>query len=213
MVAQMLFASLMAWGMLSLVRYIQCWARSRPLALSMRTVSAVSNGRGWVGTALRRRTESHNALLRVTGHDVHMPGGTGIAAGFHKSAAQSLRHGSLWDEIVDRLKEQASSLFGGRQQRLRIACAISIEPAAILLDGPTAALDPIAIKQIEDLIAGRRDDHRIAIATSLMKQVRRISQQPAFFDLGRRVEFGEKQSVFPWSPPRKTRSYTMEEVA
>ena len=87
----------------------------------------------------------------------------------------------LWDEVKDRLKENAYGLSGGQQQRLCIARALAIEPNVILMDEPTSALDPISTAKIEELIQTLKNEYSIIIVTHNMQQAARISDRTAFF--------------------------------
>ncbi len=96
---------------------------------------------------------------------------------------RSLKHAALWDEVKDRLKENALGLSGGQQQRLCIARAIAVEPDVILMDEPASALDPISTTRIEDLIHELKRDYTIAIVTHNMQQAARVADMTAFFSV------------------------------
>ncbi len=70
---------------------------------------------------------------------------------------RALTRAALWDEVKDRLKENAYQLSGGQQQRLCIARCLAVEPDVILMDEPCSALDPIATAKIEDLMLELKD--------------------------------------------------------
>jgi phosphate transport system ATP-binding protein len=89
----------------------------------------------------------------------------------------------LWDEVKDRLKDNASELSGGQQQRLCIARTIAIEPEVILMDEPCSALDPVSTRQIEELMQQLKQKHTIVIVTHNMQQAGRVSDMTAFFNL------------------------------
>jgi phosphate transport system ATP-binding protein len=108
----------------------------------------------------------------------------------------SLKKAGLWDEVKDRLKDNALGLSGGQQQRLCIARCIAMEPEVILMDEPTSALDPIATQVIEDLIMELKEEFTIVIVTHNMQQAARISDYTAFFLLGDLVEVNETQEFF-----------------
>ncbi|MBW4467158.1 MAG: phosphate ABC transporter ATP-binding protein [Pegethrix bostrychoides GSE-TBD4-15B] len=129
---------------------------------------------------------------------------------------QSLRDAALWDEVKDKLKQNALSLSGGQQQRLCIARALAIEPDILLMDEPCSALDPISTARIEDLIKQLRTQYTIIIVTHNMQQASRISQMTAFFNsssgeagagAGYLVEYGTTEQIF--TDPRQdlTRDY------
>lgn len=98
-----------------------------------------------------------------------------------EAAERSLRLAALWDEVKDRLHEQATGLSGGQQQRLCIARAVALQPRVLLMDEPCAALDPIATARIEDLIAQLRGQFTFVIVTHNMEQAKRIADKTAFF--------------------------------
>ncbi len=94
-----------------------------------------------------------------------------------------LRHAALWDEVKDRLKENALGLSGGQQQRLCIARALAVEPDVILMDEPASALDPISTTRIEDLVHELKNEYTIAIVTHNMQQAARVADMTAFFSV------------------------------
>ena len=116
----------------------------------------------------------------------------------------SLRAAALWDEVKDRLRENALGMSGGQQQRLCIARALAVEPEVLLMDEPTSALDPISTARIEDLALELKKSYTIIMVTHNMQQAARISDRTAFFLLGELVEFGETERVF--SVPRDPRT-------
>jgi phosphate transport system ATP-binding protein len=108
-----------------------------------------------------------------------------------------LRDAALWDEVHDRLDDNALGLSGGQQQRLCIARCLSVDPEIILMDEPASALDPIATAKIEDLIADLAEEYTVVIVTHNMQQAARISDQTAvFLTGGELVEYGETAQVF-----------------
>lgn len=119
----------------------------------------------------------------------------------------SLKKASLYDEVKDRLKDNALGLSGGQQQRLCIARAIAIQPEVILMDEPTSALDPIATSKIEELIDELKQDYTIIIVTHNMQQAARISDYTAFFLLGEVIEMGETSELFANPQNEKTEDY------
>jgi len=117
---------------------------------------------------------------------------------------KSLRRAGLWDEVKDRLTDSGTALSGGQQQRLCIARAIAVDPEVILMDEPCSALDPIATAKIEELIDELRGRYAIVIVTHSMQQAARVSQQTAFFHLGKVVEYGQTSDIF--TNPREVRT-------
>ena len=125
----------------------------------------------------------------------------------HELVEQSLIRAGLWDEVKDRLQQQASGLSGGQQQRLCIARAIAINPEIILMDEPCSALDPIATAHIENLITDLKKKFTIVIVTHSMQQAARISQETAFFHLGTLVEYSKTAQMFTNPKQKKTEEY------
>jgi len=119
----------------------------------------------------------------------------------------SLKKAALWNEVQDRLKENAYKLSGGQQQRLCIARAIAMEPEVILMDEPTSALDPIATAKIEELINDLKKEYTIIIVTHSMQQAARISDDTAFFLLGEVIEFNPTKQLFHVPQDKRTEDY------
>ncbi len=120
---------------------------------------------------------------------------------------RSLRGAALWDEVKDRLHENALSLSGGQQQRLCIARAISAEPEVLLMDEPCSALDPIATGKIEDLIFELKGSYTILIVTHNMQQAARTSDYTALMYLGRILEYGPTSAIFERPLLKETEDY------
>lgn len=120
---------------------------------------------------------------------------------------KSLRGAAIWDEVKDRLKENAYGLSGGQQQRLCIARCLAIEPDVILMDEPTSALDPISTLKIEELVQELKKNYSIIIVTHNMQQAARISDKTAFFLNGEVVEFGDTDKIFSNPADKRTEDY------
>ena len=128
-----------------------------------------------------------------------------------------LRHAALWEEVKDRLKENALGLSGGQQQRLCIARALAVEPDVILMDEPASALDPISTTRIEDLIHELKRDYTIAIVTHNMQQAARVADMTAFFSVevhedgkarhGVLIEYDLTTRIFTNPSDRRTEDY------
>jgi phosphate transport system ATP-binding protein len=120
---------------------------------------------------------------------------------------KSLRGAAIWDDIKDRLHENAYGLSGGQQQRLCIARCLAIEPDVILMDEPTSALDPISTLKIEELIQDLKKNYSIIIVTHNMQQAARISDKTAFFLNGEVVEYGPTDNIFSNPRDKRTEDY------
>jgi len=127
-----------------------------------------------------------------------------------------LRKAALWDEVKDKLDQDAFALSGGQQQRLCIARAIAVEPEVILMDEPCSALDPISTLAIEDLMNELVEQYTIVIVTHNMQQAARVSHKTGFFtvaglDSGQRygvlVEHGETEQIFTAPRDSRTQDY------
>ncbi|GEK88866.1 phosphate ABC transporter ATP-binding protein PstB [Alkalibacterium putridalgicola] len=117
---------------------------------------------------------------------------------------KSLKGAALWEEVKDRLNENAFGLSGGQQQRLCIARALAVEPEVILMDEPTSALDPLSTAKVEDLIHELKKNYSIIIVTHNMQQAARISDKTAFFLDGEIIEFDATEKMY--SNPRDKRT-------
>jgi phosphate transport system ATP-binding protein len=130
---------------------------------------------------------------------------------------RTLRHAALWDEVKDRLSENALGLSGGQQQRLCIARALAVEPDVILMDEPASALDPISTSRIEDLIHELKREYTIVIVTHNMQQAARVADMTAFFSVevredgtgrhGTLVEYDQTTKIFTNPSDRRTEDY------
>ncbi len=120
---------------------------------------------------------------------------------------RSLRGAALWDEVKDRLHENALGLSGGQQQRLCIARAIAVEPEVLLMDEPCSALDPIATGKIEDLIIELKKNYTIVIVTHNMQQASRVSDYTAFMYLGKLIEYDLTEKIFLTPSNKQTEDY------
>lgn len=119
----------------------------------------------------------------------------------------SLKKAALFDELKDRLKQNASSLSGGQQQRLCIARALAINPKVLLMDEPTSALDPIGVAKIEELIQELKQNHTIIIVTHNMQQAARISDTTSFFLNKEVVESDNTYNIFNNAKDTRTKDY------
>lgn len=122
-------------------------------------------------------------------------------------AEKSLKGAALWNEVKDRLHDNAYGLSGGQQQRLCIARALAVQPDVILMDEPTSALDPIATAKIEELMEDLKNDYSIVIVTHSMQQAARISDRTAFFLMGEMIEYGDTKNLFTNPRDKRTDDY------
>jgi phosphate transport system ATP-binding protein len=120
---------------------------------------------------------------------------------------KALRRAALWDEVKDRLATSAVALSGGQQQRLCIARALATSPTVLLLDEPTASLDPISTQRVEELVYELRDQVTIIIVTHNMQQAARISDRTAFMLSGELIEVGATSAMFTTPRDSRTEAY------
>lgn len=139
------------------------------------------------------------AGLRVNGR----PG----RAELDETVERALHQAGLWDEVKDRLRTSAVALSGGQQQRLCIARTIAPRPEVILLDEPTASLDPLGTQRIEELLFDLKRDFTIVIVTHNMQQAARVSDTTTFFYLGAMVEHGATRQIFTAPVNEQTEAY------
>jgi phosphate transport system ATP-binding protein len=141
----------------------------------------------------------------------------GMKQDLDQRVERTLRHAALWEEVKDRLKENALGLSGGQQQRLCIARALAVEPDVILMDEPASALDPISTSRIEDLIHELKSEYTIVIVTHNMQQAARVADMTAFFSVELRedgsgrhgilVEYDQTTRVFTNPADKRTEDY------
>ncbi len=135
---------------------------------------------------------------------------------------KALRGAALWDEVKDRLDDNAFGMSGGQQQRLCIARCLAVNPDVILMDEPCSALDPISTGKIEDLMLELRKDYSIVIVTHNMQQAARVSDRTAFLIVeldseeqnrfGRLVEYDETEKIFTNPSDKRTEDYVTGKV-
>ena len=118
-----------------------------------------------------------------------------------------LKRTALWEEVAQRLHDNATGLSGGQQQRLCIARAIANEPEVLLMDEPCSALDPVATAKIEELILTLRENYTVIIVTHNMQQAARVADFTAFLYLGELVEYGSSSEMFLKPRKRQTEDY------
>ena len=141
------------------------------------------------------------AGLRVGGHDFSGRGS------IDEIVEKALRRAALWDEVKDRLHSSAVGMSGGQQQRLCIARALATEPKVLLLDEPTASLDPLSTQSVEELVWELRAGIAVVIVTHNMQQAARVSDFTAFFLHGDMVEFSPTAEIFTNPRDPRTEAY------
>jgi phosphate transport system ATP-binding protein len=134
--------------------------------------------------------------------------GGGIRGAELKSRVESaLRDAAIWDEVKDKMEADGRSLSGGQQQRLCIARAIAVKPEVLLLDEPTAALDPISTLRIEETLQALREKYCIVVVTHNLQQAARVSNVTGFMLMGELVEIGPSNQIFTSPKDRRTDDY------
>ncbi len=119
----------------------------------------------------------------------------------------ALKDAALWDEVKDKLHADGRSLSGGQQQRLCVARTIAVQPEVLLLDEPTAALDPISTLKVEETLQVLREKYCIVVVTHNLQQAARVSNVTGFMYLGELVEIGPSSEIFTAPKDRKTDDY------
>jgi phosphate transport system ATP-binding protein len=145
----------------------------------------------------------------------------GMEGSMDRIVERALKRAALWDEVKDRLKDNAYRLSGGQQQRLCIARCLAVEPDVILMDEPCSALDPIATSRIEDLMLELKNDYSIVIVTHNMQQAARVSDMTAVLMpevkegdqmIGHIVEYAETTKIFTNPDSKRTEEYVTGRV-
>jgi phosphate transport system ATP-binding protein len=145
------------------------------------------------------------------------PRALGLKSGLDERVERALTDAALWDEVKDRLKDNALGLSGGQQQRLCIARALAVEPDVILMDEPASALDPVSTSRIEDLVHELKQRYTIVIVTHNMQQAARVADMTAFFSVtvedggarrhGTLVEYDRTSKLFTNPSDKRTEDY------
>ncbi|HJE15793.1 MAG TPA: phosphate ABC transporter ATP-binding protein PstB [Lapidilactobacillus dextrinicus] len=124
-----------------------------------------------------------------------------------EAVERSLQQAAIWDELKDRLHDNALSVSGGQQQRICIARVLATQPKVILMDEPTSALDPISSDKIERTMLKLKEDYTIVIVTRNMQQASRLSDRTAFFLGGKLIEYGKTKDIFMQPEHKETEDY------
>jgi phosphate transport system ATP-binding protein len=160
-----------------------------------------------VGMVFQKSNPFPKSIFENVAYGLRINGLVGSKAELAGRVEESLKAAALWDEVSDRLNESALALSGGQQQRLCIARALAIQPQILLMDEPASALDPIATQRIEELIYQLKETYTIVIVTHNMQQAARVSDETAFFWLGRLIEFGSTDQIFTAPREKLTEDY------
>jgi len=163
--------------------------------------------RAQVGMVFQKANPFPKSIFENVAYGVRLHGLAASRDQMREIVESSLRKAGLWDEVKDRLNASGASLSGGQQQRLVIARAIAVNPEIILMDEPCSALDPIATAKVEELIDELKANYCIVIVTHSMAQAARVSQQTAFFHLGKLIETGPTESIFTNPKNSRTQDY------
>jgi phosphate transport system ATP-binding protein len=150
------------------------------------------------------------------------PRALGMDGDMDATVEKALRAAALWDEVKDRLQDNAYGMSGGQQQRLCIARCIAVNPDVILMDEPCSALDPISTGKIEDLMMELKQDYSIVIVTHNMQQAARVSDMTAFLIVeltadeqnrwGEVVEYDDTEKIFTNPSDQRTEDYVTGKV-
>ena len=138
--------------------------------------------------------------------------GTKSKAELNSIVEKCLSAAGLWNEVSHRLKDPASKLSLGQQQRLCIARALTVEPEVLLCDEPTSALDPISAKHIEEQLLALKNDYTTVLVTHTLRQAKRLADYVVFIYLGQIVEHGPAKQLFDYPKEPKTRAYIKEGI-
>ncbi len=160
-----------------------------------------------VGMVFQKSNPFPKSIFENVAYGLRLNGMAGSRSELHGRVEESLRQAAIWDEVKDRLHESALALSGGQQQRLCIARALAVKPEVLLMDEPASALDPIATQRIEELIYQLKTAYTIVIVTHNMQQAARVSDQTAFFWLGRLIEVGPTDKIFTNPGEKLTEDY------
>ena len=159
-----------------------------------------------VGMVFQKATPFPMSVFDNVAFGLRLAGG--IRGAELKTRVESaLRDAAIWDEVKDKLHADGRSLSGGQQQRLCIARTIAVEPEVLLLDEPTAALDPISTLRVEETLQALREKYCIVVVTHNLQQAARVSNVTGFMYMGELVEIGPSSEIFTSPKNRKTDDY------
>ena len=136
-----------------------------------------------------------------------LPGPKLGRAAIDEVVEKALREAALWEEVKDRLKATATGISGGQQQRLCIARALATSPQVLLLDEPTASLDPLSTQKVEELVYELRRTMTVIIVTHNMQQAARVSDRTAFMLAGELIEVAPTRTIFTTPADPRTEAY------
>ena len=168
--------------------------------------------RRFIGIVFQQPNPFDTSVYNNVAFGLRLNGFKGDTAG---TVEKALKSAALWDEVKDKLRSNALSLSGGQQQRLCIARAIATEPEVLLMDEPCSALDPVATRQIEDLMKQLKTRFTIAIVTHNLAQAKRVADKTGFWYVdtadgartGYLVEFGDSGQIFDSPKQKETQEY------
>jgi phosphate transport system ATP-binding protein len=160
-----------------------------------------------VGMVFQKPNPFPKSIFENVAYGLRVNGLVRSRAELEERVEESLRQAALWDEVKDRLHHSALTLSGGQQQRLCIARALAVQPDVLLMDEPASALDPIATEKIERLILDLKKSYTLIIVTHNLQQAARVSDDTAFFWLGRLVEFNATDALFAAPREKLTEDY------
>jgi phosphate transport system ATP-binding protein len=159
-----------------------------------------------VGMVFQKPTPFPMSVFENVAFGLRLAGGI-RAADLKARVESALRDAAMWDEVKDKLSSDGRSLSGGQQQRLCIARAIAVQPEVLLLDEPTAALDPISTLRVEETMQALREKYCIVVVTHNLQQAARVSNVTGFMFMGELVEIGPSGQIFTAPKNRKTDDY------
>jgi phosphate transport system ATP-binding protein len=166
----------------------------------------VANLRYRVGMVFQKPTPFPMSVFENVAFGLRLAGGM-RGPDIKVRVESALRDAAIWDEVKDKLHADGRSLSGGQQQRLCIARTIAVEPEVLLLDEPTAALDPISTLKVEETLQALREKYCIVVVTHNLQQAARVSNVTGFMYLGELVEIGPSTEIFTAPKSRKTDDY------
>jgi phosphate transport system ATP-binding protein len=159
-----------------------------------------------VGMVFQKPTPFPMSVFENVAFGLRLAGGMN-RADLKARVESALRDAAIWDEVKDKLNADGRSLSGGQQQRLCIARAIAVQPEVLLLDEPTAALDPISTLRVEETLQSLREKYCIVVVTHNLQQAARVSNVTGFMYLGQLIEMGPSGEIFTSPKNRKTDDY------